>query len=76
MYSFKHVRSVGYSFVQFKKKNILNMANFIHSFIVRSESEWFTGDTPNWRYFTRGCARREISFWLSQEMRSFVHSLI
>ena len=34
------------------------------------ESEWFTGDTPNqW-----GCARREISPWLSQEMRTWTHS--
>ena len=35
-----------------------------------SESELFyllNVDTPNCHYFTRGCARREISPWLSQE---------
>ena len=40
-----------------------------------SESEWFTGDNISIDNISPGvCARLEISPWLSQEMRTWIHS--
>ena len=40
-----------------------------------SESEWFTGDNISIDNISPGvCARLEISPWLSQEVRTWIHS--